>query len=176
MLALALALAVAGASPTVDYVKKFRPGITDRRAAYVAKIIDRAATEYGQDPCLMAAIVRVESYFDSGLIACWPVVRNRSCTTTCDRGLAQINEVWIGIWKLNAQRLQFDDLYNLRVMARLLKQLRTQSDAPDWYMAYHSSIERHRIKYMSKLWPFLSQCPAATFNSGEFNDPERPHP
>ncbi len=139
-----IVVAVLAAGPGPDVVKKgqkavdliltLSPELPHRRAWRVGWLAEHYSEKYGIDLDLFVAIIRQESSFRSGIKSCWPTVRNNSSTVTCDRGLAQINEVWIKTWDLDPDRLQYDDSYNLAVAARILKMLQTEyGDEPRWW-------------------------------------------
>lgn len=175
MIALVLMLVLTQAKTTDDYIRAFRWDIGPNRVTQLARRIDTAAYHYDVDRCLLAALVRTESNFEPGIMMCWPVPGSQALT--CDRGLGQINQVWIRTWGLNAWKLQYDDQYNLLVMARLLRQLEDQHpDDPEWFLYYHNRLPFYQRRYMKHLKPFLDVCTAATLGSGDpSHDLERPH-
>jgi hypothetical protein len=147
---------------TKDYVVEIQPGMTEKRAAQLGRDIDRAAKRYDVDPLLLAAITRQESGFQSGLKQCgtatWKVNGKVQSRETCDYGLAQVNQVWIEKWKLDADLLQNNDAYNLMVAARILRLLRKQygdTEPANWYGRYHSATPSRRADYENRLQPML---------------------
>lgn len=154
MLVLALAL---GQTPTEDYIRTVAPHVRPKEAVRLGKLIDKVAEKYELDPVLVAAIVKVESDFRGGQKACSVVKRKKACWVTCDRGLAQVNELWIKKWGLDPIRLRTDDAYNLATMARILAfYKRYYGHEPDWFLRYHSGTPRHKERYNSKLEPLLA--------------------
>jgi hypothetical protein len=161
-----LLIAVLAQTPTAAYVHDLRPELGERRVARLAKVIDAAAARYDQDPMLLAAIVRTETYFDSGQKNCWPAPwRPEPGAITCDYGLAQVNEQWVKRWNLNAERLQHDDQYNLNVAARILAQIQKMFGAKEpgnWFGRYHSGTPSKRRVYEARLLQYLSRPALAT--------------
>lgn len=159
-----LLMLVLAHTPTMDYVKELRPHISNARAVQVSKHIETVATHHKVDPKLLAAIVRTESNFESGIKACWPWFSKREgvCRHTCDYGLAQINELWIRKWKLDPNRLQYDDRYNLGVAARILRLLQqeyAELEPENWFGRYHSGTPSKRAIYEGRLGTFLATNP-----------------
>jgi hypothetical protein len=158
---LALALAVADPSSKVcTYIQTIAPQVRQDRAKKLAKLIYRTARASELDPITLAAIVRQESNFRPDCSSCYIIYKNRSCYSTCDLGLAQINLVWVNKWGLNGCRLVHDDAYNLQVAARILKALKNRYGLEEpltWFSRYNSATERYRDKYQGRLNVFLVQ-------------------
>lgn len=143
---------------TLQRVEALQPHIDRRRAVSVSQDVDAASSRYGVDPQLLVAIVRQESNFRSGIKQCWVHHPRSGTVITCDYGLAQINEFWIGHWHLDADKLLNDDRYNLMVAARILRMLARlyREDEPlNWYGRYHSATPSLRAEYEDKLQPML---------------------
>ena len=140
----------------LPYVVKSNPGLDEKEAERVARLIQQVAEEYEIEVSLFAAIVRQESHFRSGLKAC----RSYSGIRRCDYGLAQVNSFWIDELELDALKLRTDDLYNLRIGARILKDVLDRHKGeygyyntadPDLRMAYVKRIERHKKQILATL-------------------------
>lgn len=154
-----LLLALLAQAPTEDAIKTLHPKLPEARVRYVAKAIDRAAEKYEVDSNLLVAIAKQESNFRSGLVACWQVERYGRVDTTCDYGIAQINQLWIRVWNLDPFRLQYDDRYNLMVAARILRMVKDrheESEPGNWFGRYHSGTPSKRAIYEEKLLPLLA--------------------
>lgn len=144
---------------TPQYIVSLKPEIDRRYARRLGKLIDYWAGRYDLDPDLLVVIIRTESYFMPDTLACWPAPWKGPDEMTCDHGLAQINEVWIDQWGLDADRLVHDDAYNIMVAARLLATLkRDHGEEPGWYGLYHSNIPARKRVYLNKLeaWGYLA--------------------
>jgi hypothetical protein len=143
---------------TAQYISSLKPEIDRRYARRLGRLIDYWAGRFDLDPDLLVAIIRAESYFEPDTMVCWPAPWKGKDETTCDHGLAQINEVWVDEWKLDSFRLVHDDAYNIMVAARLLARLKkAHGDEPDWYGRYHSDTPRRKAAYLSKLeaWGYV---------------------
>jgi len=141
------------------YVKVLRPGLSDYRALRLARITDHWANRYGVDAALMVTLIRQETYFDS-VEACWPAPWLGRNARTCDRGLAQINDVWVQKWHLDRKRLLEDDWYNIWIQARVLSWTRLHyGDEPDWWGRYHSATPWRKAQYVAKIRSFLALMP-----------------
>ena len=125
-----------------------------KRAHVLAKAFVAAGRRTGVDPMIMVALCTQESRFRGGLKSEWT---NRG-QVTHDYGVMQVNEHWIEAWGLDAQRLQFDDAYNIQVAARILKGLQKKYAATErqWYTRYNSSWAPARAKYTKAITPFLT--------------------
>ncbi len=161
-LAIALALAAGPAAAftwTVpEYVRSISPSTPERRVQQVSKAIEWAAKKTDEDPYLLAAIVYVESRFRPSQKACWEWIDwdQKVCRYTCDYGLGQVNEVWIKAWKLDADKLQNDDYYNLLIAAKILHKLRLMyGTEPQWWSRYHHARDNERVKYERLMGPAL---------------------
>lgn len=116
------------------------------RAQGLARAIAFAARAWGVPPLLLAGIVRQESSFRSGLRRRF-VVHGR-CRE--DAGLAQVNDVWVRAWGLEAERLVEDDAYGLWVGAKVLAGLRRRyghREPRRWWSRYHSATPGPRRAY-----------------------------
>lgn len=167
MLALVLAVTLAAATPeeaappgvmTAEFIQKLHPQVSWDRALKLGQTIRTWADHYSVDPLLIAAIVKQESDFRSGLKSCNVVLRYEACFVTCDYGVAQVNALWIDKWKLDANRLRHDDSYNIKVAARILAALRKEFEErdPEWYGRYHSGTPSKKAVYLGKLEPLLA--------------------
>jgi hypothetical protein len=142
---------------TIEGVSRFILDTTPRlrrraeEAGRLAKLIVEAAAEHDLDPRLVAAVVRHESHFRRGLRSCHP--------RGCDLGLGQVNELWIEELALDAERLQHDDRYNLRVTARLLAEARLgHEDDPRWWSRFHDHRPSRRAKYESRAMVWVTRA------------------
>jgi hypothetical protein len=151
-----LLLMLLAQSPTVAQVQLVR-GVSHSRAVRVARHIDEASSRYNIDSRILVAIIRAESNFEAGIKSCWIVLRHRRCEVTCDYGIAQVNELWIKKWKLDAKRLQFDDRYNIMIAARILSTIQKEfgDQEGNWYGRYHSGTPSKRAVYENRLSMFL---------------------
>jgi hypothetical protein len=168
MLALVIVMLLSGApdvpEPTPDeiaatakYIMVLKPSMKEKQAIRLSKIVRHYAVRYNLDPDLMVAIIRQESNFVSGLTACWPAAWKGSDETTCDYGLAQINQTWIDSWGLDPVKLANDDWYNISVQARVLAWLqRYYGDEIDWFGRYHSATPSKKSKYLKELGEYLA--------------------
>jgi hypothetical protein len=139
-------------TPTVEYILSLKPGLGQRQAKRLGRIIDRWALKYEVDPSLIVAIIRQESNFEPSLKSCWPAPWKSPEAVTCDHGLTQINETWVRKWNLDADKLVTDDEYNVAVAARILAILhRYYGQEPEWYGRYHSSTPSKKRQYLSQL-------------------------
>lgn len=144
------------AEETARYILALKPSMDARRAKRLARQIDYWAGRYEVDPFLMAAIIRQESNFES-IRACWPAPWKGEGATTCDHGLAQVNQTWIDKWKLDAQKLIDDDGYNIYIQARILAWIRHYHPAEvAWFSRYHSGTPSKRLEYQKQLQGFLA--------------------
>lgn len=144
---------------TADYIQRLAPDIAPQKAQRLGASIRKWADHYGVDPILIAAILKQESDYRSGIKSCSIVLRYRRCEVTCDLGIAQVNQLWIEKWKLDAERLQRDDDYNIRIAARILAQLQKEfasGEPEDWYARYHSGTPSKKGIYLEKLEPLLA--------------------
>lgn len=153
MVALIVAAVLASSSPeTAEFIQKISPNTGPNRAKHFARIITAQASRYDVDPKLLAVIVKQESNFEPAIKSCFIVHRYKQCRVTCDYGAAQINEVWVKKWRLDREKLQHNDWYNIRVAARLLSQLqREYGHEPDWYGRYHSGTPSKKAIYLKRL-------------------------
>lgn len=172
-----------GQTQVAEQIRDFRPDLAEVRVARIASAIEAASRYHGQDPMLLAAIVRVESSFGSGAKACWPAPWKGLHARTCDYGIAQINELWVRHWNLDPVRLQNDDLYNLMVAARILADLQKRFERREpgrWFTRYHSGTPSRRKVYAARLMRSLEmEAVAARQSTGgrsQTNDPVRPLP
>lgn len=156
---LVLVLAGAPADPVTEYIQAVAPQLSAREAARLGALIDEVAKKRDLDPILLAAIVARESSFRSGLKACWLVKTKDATRTSCDHGLAQVNQTWIEQWSLDAERLQKDDSYNLmvasRILANLQKRYRTQEPSR-WWSRYNSGTPSKRQAYEARVLPLMA--------------------
>lgn len=145
------------AGPTADFVNTVSPDLPDSFVSKISASVEQWSKHYSVDPLLLAAILRQESDFRTGLKSCWIVERYQRCEVTCDYGIAQVNQLWIKKWKLDPHRLQHDISYNIRVAARILAGLQKQysESDPEWYGRYHSGTYTKKKKYLKKLQTFL---------------------
>ncbi len=125
--------------------------MSHKRAKYLAKQFVAAGKKYHIDPHLMVAIGMVESRLKPGVVS---EFINKG-KPTVDRGLMQINDVWVRRWDLDPQRLIDDDGYNIWTAARLLRILKRDYEERLWYLRYHSSWEPAKKKYTKDIRPFL---------------------
>lgn len=173
-LALVMSVLLAGSAPSsqevrqeaqalTEYVRVLNPALSRERSAQLGWRIHAAAKQFGIDPYLMAAIVRLESNFES-VKACWDAPWNKENPITCDWGLGQINDVWLKTWNLDPEKLLREDMYNLTVMARLLRDLYRQFGAQDshWYSLYHNNVQHYRDIWEAKLEAFLALRPVVS--------------
>lgn len=144
---------------TATYIQQIATkGMTARRARHLARLIEYWSDYYHVDPKLIAAILRQESDFESGIKSCWDVIRHREPAVTCDYGIAQVNEIWIEVWNLDPVLLQNDDGYGIAVAARILTRLQKYyGDEPDWYGRYNSAVPSKKAVYLEQLDQFLVQ-------------------
>lgn len=166
MIALMLAVTLAGTPAvnpqvvdTASYIQQISTTkVSDRRARHLARLIQYWSDYYHVEPKLIAAILRQESDFESGVKSCWNVIRHHAPAITCDYGIAQVNEVWIQTWKLDPVLLQDDDGYGIAVAARILSRLKKDyGDEPDWYGRYNSAVPSKKAVYLEQLGQFLAQ-------------------
>ena len=162
-LPLALALFVSGPLPqsreqvemtaVSAHIHQIAPRVSAKRVRYLAREFVRAGHKYDVDPSLMASIAMVESRFRPGLEAHWI---NKGKPTT-DRGLMQVNQVWVDRWSLDPDKLRDDDAYNIMVAARILKIIKKQfgQNEKNWFTRYNSSWPPARAKYTKVLYPQL---------------------
>lgn len=142
---------------TAQHISLLNPKMAARQAERVGGLIDYWADHYDVDPHLMVAIIEHESGFKSGIRACWNVIRKGIEVTTCDHGLAQINEVWIDKWMLDVDKLTNDESYNIYVQARVLAWLkRYYGHEENWYGRYNSGIPSKKAAYLAKIEPLLA--------------------
>lgn len=140
-----------------SYIQRLRPGMAVQRQNTLASQIAFWASKYALDPFLIAALLKQESNFESGIRACWKAPQEPD-GETCDHGLGQVNEVWIGKWSLDAEKLVSDDSYNIAVVARVLAWIRRYyGSEPDWYGRYHSGIPSRKAGYLKKIQDLLAQ-------------------
>jgi hypothetical protein len=145
------------ADATAQYILALKPRIGEKQARRLGRLIDYWADHYDVDPDLMVALIRMESNFESGVKACWPAPWKGENETTCDHGLAQINETWVRKWMLDPEKLVKDDGYNIYVQARILAWIkRYYGKEPDWYGRYHSATPSKKALYLGKLGTFLA--------------------
>jgi hypothetical protein len=132
--------------------------VTSPRAWELARGITSASRRFGIEPLLFAAIVRQESDFQANVKVCYIVVRHHACFPTCDYGLAQVNQVQVDRWGLEADRLVQDDAYNLFQGARVLAILKREygDDEPNWWSRYNSASPTPRALYETALEPWLA--------------------
>ena len=157
-------------NPTAEYILTLRPKLGIPKAVRLAALIDRWAQHYDVEPEVMVALVAHESKFRSGIKACWPHAKKPG-VITCDHGLAQINEAWIRQWKLDENKLQYDDSYNLRVQARILASIKKEYGyEPEWYGRYHSKTPSKKRRYLDKIRPILDRAPSRNLPSQEPQD------
>ncbi len=162
LVALALVLclgAVRPWQPLQERIRLLSPYLPQATATAMAKLIYGASTRAGIEPELVAAIVSRESNFRVDALACYVVYRHHACYDTCDRGLAQINDVWVRAWGLSPCRLLHDPAYNLAQALRILRQLRHRYGAtePNWWSRYNSSSPVPRAIYEAVLEPRLER-------------------
>lgn len=131
------------------------PRVPPKRAAVLAKAYYRASQRYAVDPMVMLTLTTQESRFRSGLEAHW-VNRGK---VTIDRGIMQVNQVWVDRWNLDPDRLRYDDAYNIMVAARILHIIQKQyggAEPGSWYTRYNSSWPPARAKYTKAIVPFMT--------------------
>lgn len=145
------------AAITAAYIQKIQP-MDKKRALRLGQSIRRWADHFMIDPLLIAAILKQESDFRTGIKSCTPVIRDDKPVETCDHGIAQVNSIWIDTWKLDPDRLVNDDDYNISVAARILAGLKREFAHidPQWFARYHSSIPFRKAKYLTELAPLLA--------------------
>lgn len=150
---IALIVAAVMAVTPAEYIHSLHPELSPKRTTALGKHIERWAAQYDVDPKLLVAILKQESDFRPGLLSCYVVHRYKACFVSCDYGVAQINALWIKKWRLDAQRLRYDDGYNIGVAARILAMLQREyaADEPDWYGRYHSGTPSKKALYLSRL-------------------------
>ena len=158
--AVVLAAGTLGApQATISYVRRLKPDMPVAQARRLGQQIAFWSKFQGVKPRLLAAIIRRESNFRSGLKSCWIVkLRHGRTRFTCDLGIAQVNEVWIDKWKLDRERLQNDDGYNIAVAARVLgwmKKYFGERD-PNWYARYHSGTPSLKREYAGQISAYLA--------------------
>jgi soluble lytic murein transglycosylase-like protein len=143
---------------TVQYVRNLRPDMPVAKARQLGRQIATWAKFQGVKPRLLAAIIRRESNFRSGLKSCWTVKLRRGRTRfTCDLGIAQVNQLWVDKWKLDADRLQNEDSYNIAVAARVLGWVKKYfGDDPNWYARYHSGTPSLKREYAAQVGTYLA--------------------
>lgn len=153
---LPLVLAASFTWTVPEYIHSMSPSTPPARVAQVSRAIEWAAKKNDVDPYMLAAIVYVESRFRPGEKACWPWMdwQLMVCRQTCDYGLGQVNEIWIRKWKLDADKLQNNDYYNLWVAGAILKQVKMQyGNEPQWWSRYHHNRDNERVKYEKLMAP-----------------------
>jgi hypothetical protein len=152
-------------------IVELAPRTSFKRATYLAGQFYRTSKKYDLDPQVMVSIAMVESRFRSGLEAHWT---NRG-KPTVDRGIMQINQVWVDRWKLDPDRLRDDDAYNINVAGRLLKSLKKQYGGTEanWFSRYNSGWPPARAKYNKVLAPYLHVQTAIELSAGH-PDPSNP--
>lgn len=144
---------------TVAYVRSLKPDMPVTKAKRLGQQIAHWAKFQGVKPSLLAAIIRRESNFKSGLKSCWVVkLRHGRTRNTCDFGIAQVNQVWIDKWKLDPERLQNDDDYNIAVAARVLGWMKKYfgENDPHWFARYHSGTPSLKREYAAQVGTFLA--------------------
>lgn len=163
-----LAAAALSATPaqrnlTAEYIATLRPKMRAAEVVSLANSINVCAESRKLDPMVMVAIIEKESGFRKGLKACWPHAKKPG-VITCDRGLAQVNELWIRKWKLDEDRLQNDSTYNVCVQARILAAIKKESGStdPNWVGRYHSKTPSKKLRYMNKISAILAKAPSPT--------------
>jgi hypothetical protein len=143
---------------TAQAILALNPRVGEKQARRLGKLIDYWSDHYDVDPELMVALIRIESNFQSGLKACWPAPWKGEGQTTCDHGLAQINQTWIDKWMLDPEKLVKDDSYNIYVQARILAWIkRYYGHEQNWYGRYHSATPSKKALYVNRLEGFLAQ-------------------
>jgi hypothetical protein len=162
---LAAAMLAAGTmgspSPTLatySYVHSLRPELPVSQAKRLVSLINFWAKRFEVSGRLLAAILKQESNFESGLKNCWTVQLKRGRTRfTCDLGIAQVNQLWIDKWHLNPDLLQNDDGYNIATAARILAWLKHYFPDDGWYGRYHSNTPSKKAAYIERLDGFLAR-------------------
>ncbi len=154
-----------------ERIRELAPRTSVKRAAYLAKAYYKASKRYDVDPQIMLTITTQESRFRPGLEAHW---MNRGKPTT-DRGIMQVNDVWVTRWNLDTDRLRDDDAYNIMVGARILHILKKQYGTTEvnYFTRYNSSWPPARAKYNRALAPFLHVQTAIDLAAGH-PDPRNP--
>lgn len=131
--------------------------MTPVRARSLAKSIIWASGKFGIEPLLYAAIIRQESNFVPDIKLCYVVRRHHVDVPTCDYGLSQVNQVQVDRWGLDAERLVYDEAYNLFYGAKVLAALKRKYAAtePNWWSRFNSANPTPRAIYETALQPFL---------------------
>jgi soluble lytic murein transglycosylase-like protein len=151
-------------------IRELQPRIEPKRAQKLAKAFVAAGLKNDLDPQLLVSIAYVESRFRPGLEAHWI---NRG-QPTVDRGLMQVNQVWIEKWHLDPTKLRDDDTYNVFIAARILKNLKLHyTEERNWFSRYNSSWPPARTKYEKVLYPKLPPYLWAEVVLGPPESPDR---
>ena len=146
-----------GAVAISGYIQALTPQIGEHRADRLGRLIYEASTHADIDPFLLAAIVRKESTFRSGLKVCYIRHAQNACFATCDLGISQINQSWVSRWHLDEDLLRYDDGYNLRVASRILSNIkRDYGDEETYWSRYNSSTDSSRVRYEAGVESYLA--------------------
>jgi hypothetical protein len=133
--------------PLVSFVRMSNQGLPAAEAERIAALIFKVSGEFQLDVPLFAAIIRHESHFRTGIKAC-RFINNRR---TCDYGIAQVNTFWVDELELDAARLRTDDLYNMRIAAKILKDVLERHPGRLGYSYYNTADPELRIAYSDKV-------------------------
>lgn len=134
----------------LSFVKKANRELSADEAERVARLVQQVAEEEQLDVALFGSIIRHESNFVTGQKQCQKLSGRRNC----DYGLAQVNSFWIDELELDAAKLRYDDLYNLRIGARILKDVLTRHKGPLGYVYYHSATPELQPAYTARVEMF----------------------
>ena len=136
------------------FVQKSNPGLAPEEAERIARLVEQVAKEYGIDVPLFGAIVRQESHFKTGAKSC----RNLYGRRTCDYGLGQVNSFWIDELELDAAKLRTDDLYNLRVAGKILRDVLDRHPEELGYSFYNTADFELRHAYSARIEKYRKQA------------------
>jgi soluble lytic murein transglycosylase-like protein len=139
------------------FVQKSNPGLPIQEAERVSRLVEQVAKEFSIEVPLFAAIVRQESHFKTGAKAC----RNLSGRRTCDYGLAQVNSFWVDELELDAHKLRTDDLYNLRIAGKILKDVLDRHPEKLGYSFYNTADQELRLVYSVRIEKYRKQAQLA---------------
>ena len=142
------------ATPTLlSFVQKSNPTLKPKEAERIARLVEEVADEFDIEVPLFAAIVRQESHFKTDIKTCRKVEGRR----TCDYGMAQVNSYWVDELELDAKRLRSDDGYNLRVAARILKDVLDRHPGQLGYGFYNSADSEMQAEYTGRVERYRKQ-------------------
>jgi soluble lytic murein transglycosylase-like protein len=136
------------------FVQAANPKLPKEEADRIARLVEAVAIEFGIEVPLFAAIVRQESHFQSGVKACQNLMGRR----TCDYGLAQVNSFWVDQLELDAYRLRTDDLYNLRIAGKILKDVLERHPEKLGYSFYNTADFELRHVYSRHVEKYRKQA------------------